>query len=294
MLRFAVGRWVSTDPEPGRPASGTHYLDVDLGAKVEALVRRFCATGPSTAKLDLGSAQWFYDYHARWLTEPFLEWWIGFMLSPDTYKPVRDYWTRMAYALFGWREHERQDREAHQEGGQPDGGGAGSAAPVEEGGALAPSGVLVGDRRGDDLLVLQAVDRTPTLPGRETGVQERQTVAHCDIPGVQYDSGYWTLRDAYRASERIRHMRNDAMTQSGPVFLRCKNAIIEVESVAAIRKHDEPGVMSAYSIVMILKTGHSVVVDFSHDDEACGPEPRDRAFEDLWLALKGKARQWAS
>ncbi len=77
---------------------------------------------------------------------------------------------------------------------------------------------------------------------------------------------------------------------NGPTFLRCKDAIIEVGQIVAIKKLNTasmPGPSRhGYKILVSLKKGETLSLDFSHDDEACGPEPRDRAFEDIWCALK--------
>ena len=94
-------------------------------------------------------------------------------------------------------------------------------------------------------------------------------------------------------------MSGDAIWKisGGPAFIRCKGVVLNLDEVVMICKFDRPQRVAPVmrsAIEIKLKSGSNHFIDFSQDDEACSAEPRDRAFEDLWLALKGKARQWAS
>ena len=79
---------------------------------------------------------------------------------------------------------------------------------------------------------------------------------------------------------------------SGPSFIRCKDAIVEVSQIVAIKKVNtclakEPS-RYGHKIHIVLCKGETLSLDFSQDDEAHSAEPRDRAFDDIWRALTGK------
>ena len=76
-----------------------------------------------------------------------------------------------------------------------------------------------------------------------------------------------------------------------PTFIRCKDAIIDLGSVAMILKFNGPPTgppVIRSAIEIRLKSGSNTFIDYSQDDEACSAEPRDRAFEDIWRALTRK------
>jgi len=76
-----------------------------------------------------------------------------------------------------------------------------------------------------------------------------------------------------------------------PAFIRCKDAIIDLGSVAMICKFDSPLIgppVMQSAIEIRLKSGSNYFIDYSQDDEACSAEPRDRAFDELWRALTKK------
>ena len=122
-------------------------------------------------------------------------------------------------------------------------------------------------------------DQAPTLdlvpPESLQAMRERQwNEAALVVPSARY-------RETAMKDEPIWKISSE------PTYLRCKDLIMEVGEIAAIQKWDQPqspGVI-LYKIEVRLKRGAVQILDFSHDDEACGPEPRDRAFEDIWREL---------